>query len=60
VKDFSSESLDTVARAEAIGFIQATDFTEIHDFIDHNRALGSLWADYNPLYLRWLTSANSL
>lgn len=45
---------NTIAEALARGYQTATNPTEIQAFIDHNKATGSLWADYNPIYLRWL------
>lgn len=50
-------SPETIARANALGLDNVTDFLEIQAFIDHNKAIGSLWADYNPIYLRWLTKS---
>lgn len=47
-------SAETIARAQALGHHNASDFTEIQGFIDHNKAIGSQWADFNPIYLRWL------
>jgi hypothetical protein len=45
---------ETIARANALGYTNATNLAEIQAFIDHNKATGSLWADFNPIYLRWL------
>lgn len=45
---------ETIARATSMGINFAADLDEIQAFIDHNKAAGSLWADFNPIYLRWL------
>ena len=45
---------NTIAEALARGYQNATNTTEIQAFNEHNKATGSLWADYNPIYLRWL------
>ena len=44
----------TIAEALARGYQAATNPAEIQAFIDHNKATASQWADYNPIYLRWL------
>lgn len=44
----------TIARAEALGYSKASDASEIQDFIDFNKAIGSQFADFNPIYLLWL------
>jgi hypothetical protein len=45
---------ETMTRATSLGIDFADDLNEIQAFIDHNKAIGSLWADFNPIYLRWL------
>lgn len=50
-------SQETIIRAQILGYETVTDFQEIQAFIDHNKAIGSLWADYNPIYLRWLAKS---
>lgn len=45
---------DTIAEALARGYRNASNPEELKAFIDHNKAIGSSWADYNPIYLRWL------
>lgn len=47
-------SSDTLARAMALGYTTADDPIEIHNFILFNQSIGSNWADFNPIYLRWL------
>ena len=49
---FPSEK--TIASALAKGFSSATCPTQIKNFIDYNKARGSVWADYNPIFLKWL------
>jgi hypothetical protein len=55
ISDNFTPSPAIIARAQALGYLNVTDFAEIQAFIDHNKASGTLWADYNPIYLRWLT-----
>lgn len=52
-EDFNPSPI-TIERAEALGFTNANDPKEIHDFIAYNQANGSRWVDFNPVYLRWL------
>lgn len=47
----------TIARAEALGYSNASDASEIQAFIDFNRAIGSQFADFNPIYLLWLAKS---
>ncbi len=54
ITDNFNPTPETIARAEALGYSDANDFTEIQAFIDHNKAVGSSFADFNPIYLRWL------
>lgn len=44
----------TIASALAKGFSSVTCLTQIKNFIDYNKARGSAWADYNPIFLKWL------
>ena len=44
----------TIASALAKGFFSVTCLTQIKNFIDYNKARGSAWADYNPIFLKWL------
>jgi hypothetical protein len=44
----------TIASALAKGFSSVTCPTQIKNFIDYNKARGSAWADYNPIFLKWL------
>ena len=48
---------NTIAEALARGYHFAADLNEIQAFIDYNKAQQTLWADYNPVYLRWLANA---
>lgn len=48
---------ETLARAEALGYSNASDFSEIQAFIDYNKATGSQFVDFNPIYLRWLAKS---
>ena len=54
ISDDFVPTTETIARANALGYTNATNPTEIQAFIDHNKATGSVWADFNPIYLRWL------
>tara|TARA_R110002126_G_scaffold222359_1_gene367526 strand:- start:3168 stop:4007 length:840 start_codon:yes stop_codon:yes gene_type:complete len=54
IADDFTPSPETIARATSMGIHFAEDLNEIQAFIDHNKAAGSLWADFNPIYLRWL------
>lgn len=51
--DFVPNS-QTIARALALGYRDAANLNVIQAFIDENRAWGSRFADFNPIYLRWL------
>ena len=44
----------TISEALSYGYSNVTDLDEIKNFINHNKAIGSQWADFNPVYLRWL------
>lgn len=48
---------ETIARAEALGYSNASDVSEIQAFIDYNKATGSQFVDFNPIYLRWLAKS---
>lgn len=54
IADDFTPSPETIARATSMGIYFAADSNEIQAFIDHNKAVGSAWADFNPIYLRWL------
>ena len=51
-------SKETLSRAVALGFDNADLLTEIQSFIDHNKAIGSAFADYNPIYIKWLSQSS--
>lgn len=51
--DFRPSSA-TLERAHQQGYRQAADDSTIQAFIDYNQAIGSVRADFNPLYLRFL------
>ncbi len=44
----------TIADAMSLGHKDAADFSVIREFISYNQAIGSQWADYNPVYLAFL------
>ena len=44
----------TIARAIASGYGFATDTNVIQEFVDKNTAWGSIFADFNPIYLSFL------
>ncbi|MFJ1269981.1 hypothetical protein ACD661_15590 [Legionella lytica] len=48
---------ETISRAQALGYSNAEDPTEIQNFIEYNKACGAQWADFNPIYLRWLAQS---
>jgi len=54
IADDFTPNPETIARATSMGIHFAADLSEIQAFIDHNKAVGSAWADFNPIYLRWL------
>ena len=54
ISDDFFPSEQTIASALAKGFSSATCPTQIKNFIDYNKARGSAWADYNPIFLKWL------
>lgn len=57
ISDSFFPTSDTIARALDQGFDRVEDREELQAFIDHNKASGSLWADFNPIYLRWLAQS---
>jgi len=44
----------TIILAQNLGLPKVTDDVEINKFIAYNQAIGSLWADYNPIFIKWL------
>lgn len=54
ISDSFFPSAETLLRAKERGFENADDLREIQAFIDHNKAIGSQWANFDPIYLRWL------
>lgn len=44
----------TIADAMSLGHKDAADFSVIREFISYNQAIGSQWANYNPVYLAFL------
>jgi len=54
IADDFTPSPEAIARATSMGISFAEDLNEIQAFIDHNKASGNVWADFNPIYLRWL------
>jgi hypothetical protein len=57
IRDDFTPNPETMARAITLGYTSVTDFKEIQAFIDHNKATGSRFPDYNPVYLRWLAKS---
>lgn len=47
-------SQETIDIALSRGLSQVTNHEEIQKFISYNQANGSLWADFNPVFLTWL------
>ncbi|MFT4058920.1 MAG: hypothetical protein QM652_05165 [Legionella sp.] len=45
---------ETISIAEAKGYLHATNPAEIQAFIQHNKINNTQWADFNPIFLRWL------
>lgn len=45
---------ETINAALTMGFVHVTDSAEIQAFIEHNQTHQTQWADFNPVYLRWL------
>ncbi|MFJ1270098.1 hypothetical protein ACD661_16185 [Legionella lytica] len=48
---------ETISRAKALGYSNVEDSAEIQNFISYNKACGAQWADFNPIYLRWLAKS---
>lgn len=48
---------ETILRAKILGYSNVEDPTEIQSFIEYNTACGAQWADFNPIYLRWLAKS---
>ncbi|CAM4448917.1 MAG: hypothetical protein LEGION0403_FIIPPAGN_02257 [Legionella sp.] len=48
---------ETISRAKILGYSNVEDPTEIQNFIEYNKACGAQWADFNPIYLRWLAQS---
>lgn len=48
-------SPETIAKAIALGYSDAGNLEDIQAFIRYNQDIGSRFADYNPIYLRWLS-----
>ena len=46
---------DTQLRAMALGYEKVTSLVEIQNFIDYNTAIGSRFADFNPIFVKWLS-----
>ncbi|STX88316.1 hypothetical protein [Legionella feeleii] len=46
---------ETIAKALALGYSDVGDLEDIQAFIRYNQSIGSRFADYNPVYLRWLS-----
>jgi hypothetical protein len=44
----------TIAEALGKGMTKVLDLSEIQSFINHNRKHGSQWADFNPVFIKWL------
>ena len=45
---------ETIEIAQAKGYANVIDPSEIVAFIKHNKTNNTQWADYNPVYFRWL------
>jgi len=54
IGDNFTPTSETLSRALALGYNNAADCNEIQNFIAYNKASGAQWADFNPIYLRWL------
>jgi hypothetical protein len=44
----------TILIAKQKGLLKVTDPQEIQAFIDHNLEKQTRWADYNPIFIKWL------
>lgn len=47
-------SQETILFAQQRGLLKVTDLQEIQSFIDHNLEKQTRWADYNPIFIKWL------
>lgn len=45
---------ETIEIALAKGYVNVIDVSEIAAFIHHNKTNKTQWADFNPIYIRWL------
>jgi len=45
---------ETIEIAQEKGYANVIDPSEIAAFIKHNKTNKTQWADYNPVYFRWL------
>jgi len=45
---------ETIEKAIGLGLTDVTNPEKISQFISYNQSNGSLWSDYNPLFIRWL------
>lgn len=57
--DFFPNS-EAIATATSLGFKTVCDAAEIADFISYNKAAGSMWADFNPIYIKWLARGKEI
>jgi len=55
-KNFKPDA-ETISKAISLGYTNATDPKELEAFIAYNQATGSQFADYNPIFLRWLAKS---
>ena len=45
---------ETIEKAIGLGLTDVTNPEKISQFVSYNQSKGSLWSDYNPLFIRWL------
>ena len=45
---------ETIQKAIGLGLTDVTNPEKISQFVSYNQSKGSLWSDYNPLFIRWL------
>lgn len=57
IRNNFTPNAETILRAKALGYCNVEDPTEIQNFIAYNTACGAQWADFNPIYLRWLAKS---
>lgn len=55
-KNFKPDA-ETLSKAISLGYTNANDPRELEAFIAYNQATGSQFADYNPIFLRWLAKS---